>query len=238
MKSTKQRVVLLDLDGTLTASDPGIIASVRKIFEELNLPMPSEAALRRFIGPSIAQSLRVNHVDESLIPRGIEIYRHYYNDVDACEDPQRPGHMVPGRLCCTVFDGIPQQLKQLKSLGYRLSIASCKPEYQAVPVCEHFGIASLVDDIFGASADGSRLEKDQVIRYGFEQLGFDAQQGDQALMVGDRWTDADGAKALGLDCLGCGWGYAEGGELTEHGCYRVITEVDQLAEAVDSYFKN
>ena len=55
-------------------------------------------------------------------------------------------------------------------------------------------------------------------------------------MVGDRWTDADGAKACGLDCLGCGWGYAEPGELKAHGAYRILDSVDELAKAVEEYF--
>ena len=55
-------------------------------------------------------------------------------------------------------------------------------------------------------------------------------------MVGDRWTDADGALETGLDCLGCRWGYAEPGELESHGCYRIIEQVDQLPQAVDDYF--
>ncbi|BDR54641.1 hydrolase [Bombiscardovia apis] len=237
MNPTGRKIVLLDLDGTLTASDPGILACVRKIFEELNLTVPSEAALHRFIGPSIAESLRINGVDETLIQPGIDIYRKYYNDIAAFDDPNHPGQMVPGRLCCTVYEGIPEQLRTLREAGYRLSIATCKPEYQAVPVCEHFGIASLVDDIFGASRDSSRSNKDQVIQYGFDQLEFDTQAGDRALMVGDRWTDADGARALGLDCLGCGWGYAEDKELSEHGCYHVIDQVSALSDTVQCYFK-
>ena len=75
-----------------------------------------------------------------------------------------------------------------------------------------------------------------VIRYCFDSIGFDADAGDRALMVGDRWTDVDGAIACGLDCLGCRWGYAEAGELEEHGAYRIIDTVDELAAAVNDYF--
>ena len=51
----------------------------------------------------------------------------------------------------------------------------------------------MVDGIYGASTDNSRIDKDQVIRYCFDSIGFDADAGDRALMVGDRWTDVDGA---------------------------------------------
>ena len=52
MAQHPMKVVLLDLDGTLTKSDGGIIASVVKTFEELGRPVPDDAELHRFIGPA------------------------------------------------------------------------------------------------------------------------------------------------------------------------------------------
>ena len=44
-------VILFDLDGTLTDSAPGILNSVRYACRKLGLEMPSEATLRKFLGP-------------------------------------------------------------------------------------------------------------------------------------------------------------------------------------------
>lgn len=231
-----KRVVLLDLDGTLTDSAAGIIASIRKTYEEMQIPVPDDAELRRFVGPAISTSLRRNNVPEERIEEGVQTYRKYYSQRAEFDDPNQPGNKVPGNLFNSVFEGIPQQLAQLREAGYLLMIATCKPEYQAKPICEHFGLTDMVDGIYGASKDNTRLTKEQVIRYAFESFGFDAEDGDRALMVGDRWTDADGAVACGLDCLGCGWGYAEPGELTEHGAYRIIQKVSELNDAVQEYF--
>ena len=173
---------------------------------------------------------------EERIEEGVQTYRKYYSQRAEFDDPNQPGNRVPGNLFNSVFEGIPQQLAQLREAGYLLMIATCKPEYQAKPICEHFGLTDMVDGIYGASKDNTRLTKEQVIRYAFESFGFDAEAGDRALMVGDRWTDADGAVACGLDCLGCGWGYAEPGELTEHGAYRIIQNVSELNDAVQEYF--
>lgn len=62
MAQHPMKVVLLDLDGTLTKSDGGIIGSVIKTFEDIGRPVPDAAELRRFIGPAIIESLRRNHV--------------------------------------------------------------------------------------------------------------------------------------------------------------------------------
>ena len=237
MSKSPRRLVLLDLDGTLTASHPGIIASVVQTFKELGHPVPDERELRRFIGPAIKVSLRNNGIKEEDVDRGVQIYRRYYSETASFEDPRHPGQRVPGRLLATVFDGIPEQLNRMREHGLTLAVATCKPEYQALPVCDHFGLRPLVDGVYGASKDSTRVTKGQVITYTLQRLGFDAKHGDRALMVGDRWTDADGALETGLDCLGCGWGYAEPGELESHGCYRVIDHVDQLCQAAEDYFQ-
>ena len=238
MSKSPRRLVLLDLDGTLTASHPGIIASVVQTFKELGHPVPDESELRRFIGPAVEVSLRRNGIREEDIDKGVQIYRRYYSEIAAFDDPDHPGQHIPGRLLATVFDGIPEQLNRMHEHGLTLAVATCKPEYQAQPVCDHFGLTPLVDGVYGASKDSTRINKAQVITHALQQLGFDTKLGDRALMVGDRWTDADGALETGLDCLGCGWGYAEPEELESHGCYRVINQVDQLCQGAEDYFGN
>ena len=59
----------------------------------------------------------------------------------------------------SLYPGIPEQLTTLREAGYYLAVATCKPEYQAKPVCDHFHITELVDGIYGASTDNSRVDK-------------------------------------------------------------------------------
>lgn len=236
MNHAARRIVLLDLDGTLTKSDAGIIASATKAFREMGRPVPDATEMRRFVGPAIIESMRRNGVPEDQLDRAVTIYRSHYSQTASFDDPAHPGSKVPGMLVNSVYEGVPEQLRLLRSQGFMLAVATCKPEFQAVPVCRHFGLDILVDGIYGASRDNSRIAKDQVIRYAFAGIGFDVAYGDRALMVGDRWTDADGARACGLDCLGCGWGYAEPGELKAHGAYRTIDDVSGLDDAVTGYF--
>jgi phosphoglycolate phosphatase len=236
MAQHPMKVVLLDLDGTLTKSDGGIIASVIKTFEALGRPVPDSAELRRFIGPAIIQSLRRNSVPEADLDRAVDIYRSYYADKAVFDDPNEPGGKVPGRLVNVVFPGIREQLVTLREDGYYLALASCKPEYQCHPICDHFHLTELLDGIYGASADNSRLNKDQVIQHCFAHIGFDRQAGDRALMIGDRYTDIDGAHACGIDTIGCRWGYAPEGEMEAHHVYQIIESPDQLTTAVNRYF--
>lgn len=229
------RVVLLDLDGTITQSHQGIIACAKKAMKELNMPIPDDAEMRRFIGPSILESFQRNHMPKDLQDLGVQLYRKYYSQVPTFEDPNNSGTLITGNFLNRLYDGIDEQLNILRESGFYLAIASCKPEYQIEPIAKRFGIDKMVDAIYGASRDMSRIKKAQVIRYAFENMKFEFNE-DKALMVGDRWTDVDGAKECGIDCLGCGWGYAEQNELHLHGAYRIINNVNELAYAVIEYF--
>ncbi len=230
------KVVLLDLDGTITQSHEGIIACAKKAMQELNMQIPDDAEMHRFIGPSILESFQRNHMPENLQTLGVNLYRKYYSEVPTFDDPNNPGTLITGNFLNRLYDGIENQLNILRDSGFYLAIASCKPEYQIIPIAKRFNIENMVDAIYGASRDTSRIKKSQVIRYAFKNIGFNYDSGDIALMVGDRWTDADGAKECGIDCLGCGWGYAEPGELNKHKAYRVIDNVNELSSAVIEYF--
>ena len=230
------KVVLLDLDGTLTKSDGGIIASVVKTSRNWVARFPTMPSLHRFIGPAIIESLRRNHVPEDELDRAVTIYRSYYADRAVFDDPNEPGNKVPGRLVNVVFPGIREQLLKLRADGYYLALASCKPEYQCVPICEHFHLTELLDGIYGASRDNSRLDKDQVIRYCFDKIGFDAAAGDKAVMIGDRYTDIDApTPAIWTHWLPLGLRSA--GEMEEHGAYEIIEKPEQIEEAVNRYFQ-
>ena len=142
--SQSKKVVLLDLDGTLTKSDPGIIGCVVKVFEELGYPVLDDEELQRFIGPAIIESLRRNDIPEDRLDEGIAIYRRYYADEAVFDDPNNPGQKVPGRLNNTIYDGIPEQLAKLRADGYYLAIASCKPQYHRLSTSIYYTHISVI----------------------------------------------------------------------------------------------
>lgn len=56
-------------------------------------------------------------------------------------------------------------------------------------------------------------------------------------MVGDRWTDVDGARDGGhLDTIGARWGYADPGELEQHGAAVIAETTADLEQTVNDYF--
>ena len=229
------KVVLLDLDGTLTKSDSGILSSAIRTYKKLGKPVPTDEELSTFVGPPLSESF-TKHGLADVSDEAVRLYREAYT-TPTFDDPLNPGgEKIPGMFLNEVYDGIPEALKQLRERGYFLALATCKPEPQARLICERFHLTELMDDLFGASLDNTRIHKAQVIRYGFDRIHFDEERGDRAVMVGDRWTDVDGGHYTGVKSIGCRWGFAAPGELEEHGADMIIDTTDELPDAVDRFF--
>ena len=82
--------------------------------------------------------------------------------------------------------------------------------------------------VCGDTLDATRPTKADVVGEALQRLGRPT----DAIMVGDRLHDVEGARAYGLDCLGAGWGYAAPGELAEAGAVAVLRDPDALASAL------
>ena len=208
--------MLFDLDGTLTASGPGILASVRFALTELGEPIPPPAALDAFIGPPLLDSFReVCGMDLDRSQEAITAYRVYYGRSGQFEN--------------SVYDGIPEALSTLRAAGCVLAVATSKAEPYARSILEHFGLSPWFTVIVGSELDGRRTLKADVITEVLHRLGRPA---DGAVMIGDRSHDVLGATATGMPCLGALWGYGSAQELTDAGAAHLVDRPANLVAAL------
>lgn len=211
-------LVLLDLDGTLMDSAPGIISSIVHTFETHGLPVPSDDDLRRFVGPPIGASFAMHGFAPEDVPEAIRTYR---------------ADFIPrGMWMNSVFDGVPELLAALRESGRRLAVATSKPEPFARELTAHFGLDEHLEGVFGATLDETtRATKAAVVGHALAELGIDpASAPAEAVMVGDRLHDVHGAAEHGLETVGVTWGYADPGELEAAGAAAVVSTPEELAE--------
>jgi phosphoglycolate phosphatase len=189
------RVILFDLDGTLSDSARGILAALRHAFAVNGLPPMDASTEREILGPPFYESLPPL-IGEAPLMSVIDAYRDHY---------------AQSMFDTSVFPGVREVLDGLRERGVRMAVATSKPEYYAVPIVERLGLAGYFETVGGDERDGSRPTKALVIAHVLDQLR-DVEPA-EALMVGDRSHDVVGARAHGIDCVAVGWGYAMPGEL-------------------------
>ena len=211
-------IVLFDLDGTLSKSEPGIIGSLRRAFDELGLPRLDERTERGLIGPTFADALPPL-VGAEIVPKLIERYRAHY---------------ATGMFDTELYDGVLEVLDDLRAREVTLAVATSKPEFHARPVIQHLGLADYFATVAGDSRNYERRTKALVIAEALGRLGDPDPT--TVLMVGDRKHDVEGAAAHGIAGIGAGWGYAQPGELVEAGAVEVFATPRDLLAAHDRLF--
>jgi phosphoglycolate phosphatase len=211
-------LVLLDLDGTLTDPYRGMMRSFRHMFTSVGVPVPTEPDLRRLIGPPFQTGLPPLGITPELFEEAVDAYRGLYEIGGASLDAD-------------LYDGILDTLNALRSDGHELALATSKPEHSATKVVRHFGIADRLTFIGGATTDGTRHVKGDVISHVLPSTGAAA---DECIMVGDRDVDMIGAKANGMRAVGVRWGYSDPGELDAHAPFAVVESPAELLAAIRS----
>jgi phosphoglycolate phosphatase len=187
-------VALVDLDGTLVDSAPGITGTLATTLTRMGLPVPPPAKLVAFVGPPILDGLRdLAGLDPEQSRAALSIYRGIYRETGAYD--------------ATVYPGVREALTALRDGGLPLALATSKPEMQAARILQHFGLDDLFTVVAGASEDEVRSEKAAVITWALEQLedrGIDVRR---PVMIGDRIHDVEGAAAHGIPTVFAEWGY-------------------------------
>lgn len=207
--------ILFDLDGTLTDSGEGIINCASLALEHFGIPVPDRETMRVFVGPPLDKTFREFGVPADRTDEAIRVYRSRYIPI--------------GRFENTPYPGIRELLETLRDRGHRLFIATSKPEGMSVEILEHFGLAHFFTDICGATMDGSRSTKEDVIAYLFARNKGEG----KILMVGDTVYDILGAKAHEIPAIGVAWGYGNVQEMTEAGAIAIAESTDELLALLD-----
>lgn len=206
--------ILFDLDGTLTDSGEGIINCAILALEHFGLPIPSREALRVIVGPPLDQSFIRFGVPKDRTDEAIRVYRSRYTTVGKFENYPYPG--------------ILETLQALKSAGHRLFVATSKPEGMSVEILEKFELAHYFDLICGATLDGTRSHKADVIAYLLGQV----ESLENVVMVGDTKFDVLGAKEHGIPTIGVAWGYGTREEMLEAGAVAIAEKPEDLLQLV------
>lgn len=210
-----KKSVFFDLDGTLTDSGEGIMNCATLGLQHFGLPVPSREEMRVFVGPPLDQTFIKFGVPADKTDEAIAVFRSRYRTVGKFENFPYPG--------------IREALETLQAQGHRLFVATSKPEILANEVLDHFDLAKYFEQIAGATLDGSRSHKADVITYLLKLTGDVG----QTVMVGDTAFDVTGAAAHGIPTIGVSWGYGEIDEMQKAGAMAIAHSMEELVDLIN-----
>ncbi len=223
----KYKNLLFDLDGTLTDSSEGIIKSVKYAYEKMGIPCPAKELLPTFIGPPLGDSFVRCGVPEEKRNLAVNTFRERYNTVGKFENEPYPGMI--------------KLLEKLQGEGYHLYVATSKPEKTAFEVLDHFDMTKYFEEVAGATMDGSREKKEDVIRYLKEKIQAseeadtkeqNAVSSNGTAMIGDTSYDVLGAAEFDIPTIGVTWGFGDPDQMRTDGVVCMVETMEQLYKAV------
>lgn len=211
--------ILFDLDGTLTDPAEGIYHSVYYALERMGRSRPPIEKMPAFIGPPLVEGFAsVCGMSEEEGARARDLFREYY--------PEK------GILQCRLYEGTEQMLARLATRGYRLVLATSKPEIFARRILDRFGLSRYFTYVAGSLLDESRSQKSEVISYALASIGLP--NAASCLMIGDRSYDVRGAQLCGMSALGVLWGYGDEEELISAGALAIAGTQEELLSFLDA----
>lgn len=205
------RGIVFDLDGTLTDSKPGLLASLRHMHDAMGWEQPDEAVLVTWLGPPTATILAAAGHDQAVVDRAIAAFR----------ERLQAGGLVESSM----YDGMDALLADLHASGMPLAIATHKIQADAETVVAHYGLDAQVRGVHGRMPGEQHHSKAAVIERALASLGLEPAE---AVMVGDRVNDIASAKELGMRSIGVAYGYGGRAELEEAGADDVVDTVAEL----------
>jgi phosphoglycolate phosphatase len=211
--------VLLDLDGTLIDSQPGILASCVVALRTLGHELDEIHDIKRVIGPPLEDVMQflLRPYGDDRIGEAVLAFRQHYGEI--------------GLLGSELYPGIGGSLRAMRQAGLRIYLATSKRAVFARRILEHLELASYFDDIHGSVPGGDLDHKPELLAHVLSEHGISPSR---SLMVGDRRYDISGAHAVGMRGLGVLWGYGTRDELETAGADRLVESTADLARTVRS----
>ena len=212
----RYKAVVFDFDGTICDSGEGIVKSAAYALKSFGYPVADDLSeLNFFIGPPLLVTFQEKYsAQPSEAEALVKKYRERYTDVGLYES--------------RLYPGIEKLLADLKEDGFKLGVATSKPQPYAETLLKHFGIYGYFDAVCGVTFTEDCVPKSDIILNCIKALDTAPKN---TLMAGDKHYDITGAKQNHIDSAGVLWGYGSRFEFIEAGA-RFIAEKPEDIESI------
>lgn len=211
------RLAVFDCDGTLVDGQAGVVHAMEAAFSEAGLPAPDRHQVRRIVGLSLPQAIRL------LAPEADEELRQ---GIDAEYRRAFQTSRESGLLLEPLYDGIAALLEHLANSGWALGIATGKSDRGLAHVLATHGLTSAFVTLQTADRHPSKPHP-AMLQAAIAEAGTDRTR---AVMIGDTQYDMAMAVNAGVRAIGVDWGYHTREELREAGAEAIAAHPGELRE--------
>ena len=211
------RLALFDCDGTLVDGQAGVCNAMEAAFADAGLPAPDRHQVRRIVGLSLPQAIRVLAPDTDEELRGA---------IDTAYRERFRAAREAGLLVEPLYDGIAELIANLSAAGWVLGVATGKSQRGLEHCLATHGLTRHFATLQTADHHPSKPHPAMIAA----ALAETGARREQTVMIGDTVFDMAMAEAAGVRGLGVDWGYHTAAELLEAGAAAVAANPAQLKE--------
>ena len=211
------RLALFDCDGTLVDGQAGVIHAMETAFAGASLPLPARHLIRRAVGLSLPQAIRLLAPDlpDRLNQELDQAYR------DAFRAARESGALVE-----PLYDGIAELVTALSGAGWLLGVATGKSRRGLDHCLAMHGLTAHFCTLQTADHHPSKPHP-AMVESALAESGADRAA---TVMIGDTQYDMAMAVNAGVRAIGVDWGYHTAEELREAGAEAVARDPAHLME--------
>lgn len=193
------KLAIFDLDGTLINSLDDIAEATNFAMRELGFPERPFNNFNYMVGDGVKKLIERALPDDkqNFFNKALILYNGYYNENYTAKT--------------YVYEGITETLKQLKSMGMKLAVASNKTHRFTENIISHYFGSNLFDSVYGKSEERPVKPDPSIVNAIMKDMNIEPSD---AVMIGDTSIDIKTGKNAGIKTIGCTWGFRTLEELT------------------------
>ncbi|HEX8960494.1 MAG TPA: HAD-IA family hydrolase [Geobacteraceae bacterium] len=205
------KLIIFDLDGTLTDSLADLTDATNHMLAGLGRPALDCGEVRKLVGQGARKLVEraLPGASEGEVESGLNAFLEYNNDHIA--DKTR------------LYPGVAETLDRLRTEGRRMAVISNKNVLLCRKLLDLLGVGEYFDEVLGADSLPFRKPSPEPILKILRDFGVDPAE---AVMVGDSINDVAAGKGAGVITVGCAYGYGDVDELA--GADFLVTALSEL----------
>ncbi len=204
---------IFDLDGTIIDSSKEVLSCFDKAFKLSGVDFDQARLSSDVIGPPLKEIIKLiagRELNENNIAAITSNFRKIY-DYDENDVSE-------------LYLGIHDFLLNLKRSGYKLFIATLKPDKPTMRIVKQFNL-NMFDDVYSIDKFGRQISKADMIIDILERYHLEKSE---TVMIGDSLSDIRAAKQAGVLDIAVLWGYdKDKSSLIKESTY-VVSNVEEL----------